>query len=242
METFLWLPCGAQRICLLESEIAHQGNAFFWCLTLILEGDLGIKNQTLASKNHLSLQACEGPDPQCGSLHLTPALFSESSFNVEMFTVPEVLGRLSNIAAEPAWKLRQWRLFKASGTPEGEWEGGNQKFWFLILSHPAHIAVADAPLLCSVVELPFCCFIFISSPGCNVKQAWFGLWAVSQLQWMCCALVSVSWSWRSNWNSLLGWYHCTLTQTTRLCSGVDKNNEPQGIDGKPFHLVKMRLN
>lgn len=47
-----------------------------------------------------------------------------------MFTVPEVLGRQtpSNIAAEPAWKLRQWRLLKDSGTPEGEWEGGNQKF------------------------------------------------------------------------------------------------------------------
>lgn len=28
----------------------------------------------------------------------------------------------------------------------------------------------------------------------------------------------------------------------QVCSGVDKNNEPQWIDDKPFHLVNMRLN
>lgn len=86
METFLWLPCGTESICPAESEIEHKGNAFLFCLALLLEGDLSIKN-------HLSLQVCAGPDPQCGSLHLTPALFSESGSGVEMFTVPEVLGR-----------------------------------------------------------------------------------------------------------------------------------------------------
>lgn len=129
-----------------------------------------------------------GPDPQCGSLHLTPALFSESSFNWNVHWCQRSLEEkllLSNIAAEPAWKLRQWRLLKDSGTPEDEWEGGNQKLWFLIPSRPAHIAVADAPLLCSMVELPFCCFIFISSPGYNVKQGWFGLWAASKLSVSC---------------------------------------------------------
>lgn len=63
----------------------------------------------------------------------------------------------------------------------------------------------------------FFCFIFISSPGYNVKQACFGLWAASKLSVSChgCA-VPVSWSWRRNWNNLLGWYHCTPTQTTSL--------------------------
>lgn len=189
IETFLWLPCETGRICLAESELTHQGSAFLFCLTLNLAGDFGIKN-------HLSLQVWAGPDPQCGSLHLTPALFSESSFNWNVHWCQRSLEEkllLSNIAAEPAWKLRQWRLLKDSGTPEDEWEGGNQKLWFLIPSRPAHIAVADAPLLCSMVELPFCCFIFTSSPGYNVKQGWFGLWAASELSVSCNGCV-VPWS------------------------------------------------
>lgn len=198
-------PCGTQRICLAESEVEHQGNAFLFCLALILAGDLSIKS-------HLSLQVCAAPNPQCSSLHLTPALFSESGSAVEMFTVPKVLGRQT-----PAFKhccracleAQAMKALKDSGTPESEWEGGNQKLHFLILSRPAHIAVADAPLLCSMVEFPFCCFIFISSPGYNEAGM---IWVVScqqaasQLQWMCCALASVSWYWRSNWNGLLGWY------------------------------------
>lgn len=224
-------PCGTQRICLAESEVEHQGNAFLFCLALILAGDLSIKS-------HLSLQVCAAPNPQCSSLHLTPALFSESGSAVEIFTVPKVLGRQT-----PAFKhccracleAQAMKALKDSGTPESEWEGGNQKLHFLILSRPAHIAVADAPLLCSMVEFPFCCFIFISSPGYNVKQAWFGLWAASKLPVSCNGCV-VPWPLSADTEGAIEmvYWGGILTQTTRLCSGVDKNNEPQWTDGNPF--------
>lgn len=72
--------------------------------------------------------------------------------------------------------------------------------------------------------------LFLNSPGYNMKQAIWVVscqWAARQSQWMCCALIAVSWYCRSNCGGLFVLYCSASTQNARLCSGVDKFGEPQ---------------